>query len=277
MLNLHMTTLTKADQVTNFVCLFYRTELSKWAFMMDTKAFPQMLPTRSAVTGLRLYNNRASSEPSSTSICLWASNPIRGIFTRAEVLSKFGSAWNRAEITCDAGLISPPSLPAKNRAAVLAREAVSLFPVWMILPVHVLLIKSVGGLVTDAVFVSKKPISGAVVSLSFLGLVLVQQYAAATTRAGFSLFKFIGRNLKSLAANFTGFFHSRHLKVESQIIPPFGGLMTVPYRAIKLGRKGRASELNTSYFFDGIQYLKTIEKEMSMPDMFAFEQEEAIA
>ncbi|SHL41874.1 DNA methylase [Nitrosospira sp. Nsp11] len=61
------------------------------------------------------------------------------------------------------------------------------------------------------------------------------------------------------------------------VYDPFGGLMTVPYRAIKLGRKGRASELNTSYFFDGVQYLKTIEKEMSMPDLFAFEQEEAIA
>lgn len=50
---------------------------------------------------------------------------------------------------------------------------------------------------------------------------------------------------------------------------PFGGLMTVPYRAIKLGRKGSASELNTGYFFDGVQYLKAAEKEMAMPDLFA--------
>ena len=32
---------------------------------------------------------------------------------------------------------------------------------------------------------------------------------------------------------------------------PFGGLMTVPYRAVLSGRKGSASELNTGYFFDG--------------------------
>jgi len=50
---------------------------------------------------------------------------------------------------------------------------------------------------------------------------------------------------------------------------PFGGLMTVPYRALKLGRKGSASELNTGYFFDGVQYLKAAEKEMAMPDLFA--------
>ncbi|MFI8608545.1 DNA methyltransferase [Pseudomonas sp. NPDC077649] len=50
---------------------------------------------------------------------------------------------------------------------------------------------------------------------------------------------------------------------------PFGGLMTVPYRAVKLGRRGSASELNTGYFFDGVQYLKAAEKDMAMPDLFA--------
>ena len=50
---------------------------------------------------------------------------------------------------------------------------------------------------------------------------------------------------------------------------PFGGLMTVPYRAILNGRKGSASELNTGYFFDGCQYLAAAEKQMDMPDLFA--------
>lgn len=50
---------------------------------------------------------------------------------------------------------------------------------------------------------------------------------------------------------------------------PFGGLMTVPYRALKLGRRGSASELNTGYFFDGVQYLQAAEKDMAMPDLFA--------
>jgi hypothetical protein len=49
---------------------------------------------------------------------------------------------------------------------------------------------------------------------------------------------------------------------------PFGGLMTVPYRAILKGRKASASELNTGYFFDGVQYLKAAEKKVTMPDLF---------
>ena len=49
---------------------------------------------------------------------------------------------------------------------------------------------------------------------------------------------------------------------------PFGGLMTVPYRAILKGRKASASELNTGYFFDGVQYLKAAEKKVAMPDLF---------
>lgn len=50
---------------------------------------------------------------------------------------------------------------------------------------------------------------------------------------------------------------------------PFGGLMTVPYRAVLNGRKGSASELNTGYFFDGCRYLAAAEKQMDMPDLFA--------
>lgn len=56
---------------------------------------------------------------------------------------------------------------------------------------------------------------------------------------------------------------------------PFGGLMTVPYRAIKLGRRGSASELNTAYFFDGVQYLQAAEKEVAMPDLFSSLEESA--
>ena len=48
---------------------------------------------------------------------------------------------------------------------------------------------------------------------------------------------------------------TRYSNPGETVYDPFGGLMTVPYRAIKLGRKGMASELNTQYFFDGVQYL----------------------
>lgn len=52
------------------------------------------------------------------------------------------------------------------------------------------------------------------------------------------------------------------------VFDPFGGLFTVPYRALKLGRRGRASELNPGYFLDGIKYLEAMEREVSTPTMF---------
>lgn len=52
------------------------------------------------------------------------------------------------------------------------------------------------------------------------------------------------------------------------VLDPFGGLMTVPYRAILKGRKGYGIELSERYFLDGIHYLKAAENEMSMPSLF---------
>ena len=52
------------------------------------------------------------------------------------------------------------------------------------------------------------------------------------------------------------------------VFDPFGGLFTVPYRALKLGRQGRASELNPGYFLDGIKYLQAMEREVSTPSLF---------
>lgn len=55
------------------------------------------------------------------------------------------------------------------------------------------------------------------------------------------------------------------------IFDPFGGLMTVPYRAMHLGRRGRGVELNTDYWRDGCSYLAAKEKELAMPTLFDFE------
>jgi hypothetical protein len=60
----------------------------------------------------------------------------------------------------------------------------------------------------------------------------------------------------------------RYSNPDELVYDPFGGIMTVPYRAILKGRRGQASELNTAYFFDGVQYLKAAEREHAMPDLF---------
>lgn len=54
------------------------------------------------------------------------------------------------------------------------------------------------------------------------------------------------------------------------VFDPFGGLMSVPYRALKANRKGRAVELNPQYFLDGVKYLEAMEREKNIPDLFDF-------
>jgi DNA modification methylase len=52
------------------------------------------------------------------------------------------------------------------------------------------------------------------------------------------------------------------------VFDPFGGIMTVPYRAIKLGRKAIATELNTEYWRDGLSYLRAAEIDVNAPTLF---------
>lgn len=52
------------------------------------------------------------------------------------------------------------------------------------------------------------------------------------------------------------------------VYDPFGGLMTVPLRALRKGRRGRAAELNTGYFMDGVAHLKAFDSEATMPSLF---------
>lgn len=52
------------------------------------------------------------------------------------------------------------------------------------------------------------------------------------------------------------------------VYDPFGGLFTVPLRALKAGRRGRAAELNPDYFLDGVKYLEAQERASSMPMLF---------
>ncbi|UXA19509.1 helicase-related protein [Mycobacterium sp. SMC-4] len=57
------------------------------------------------------------------------------------------------------------------------------------------------------------------------------------------------------------------------VFDPFGGLMTVPVRALKLGRRGRAVELNPGYFLDGVKYLQAEEHRRDMPSLFDIDSE----
>lgn len=59
------------------------------------------------------------------------------------------------------------------------------------------------------------------------------------------------------------------------VFDPFGGLMTVPYRAIALGRKGIGVELSTGYFRDGATICLEAERDHAAPSLFDLLQVEA--
>lgn len=60
----------------------------------------------------------------------------------------------------------------------------------------------------------------------------------------------------------------RYSNKDDVVFDPFGGIQTVPYCAVKLGRRGLSTELNYDYWKDGITYLKEIEINMLAPTLF---------
>jgi DNA modification methylase len=53
------------------------------------------------------------------------------------------------------------------------------------------------------------------------------------------------------------------------VFDPFGGLMTVPMRAVKFGRIGWGTELNHRYFLDGVKYVEAEARALEVPSLFA--------
>lgn len=63
---------------------------------------------------------------------------------------------------------------------------------------------------------------------------------------------------------------NRYSNPEDVVYDPFGGLMTVPMTAVKMGRYGKGCELNPDYFRDGVGYLQAAENEMDELTLFDF-------
>jgi DNA methylase len=61
---------------------------------------------------------------------------------------------------------------------------------------------------------------------------------------------------------------NRYTNPGDLVYDPFGGLFTVPLRALMLGRRGRGVELNAAYFADGVKYLQAAEAKLGMPTLF---------
>jgi DNA modification methylase len=52
------------------------------------------------------------------------------------------------------------------------------------------------------------------------------------------------------------------------IYDPFGGLLTVPVRALHHHRRSRAVELNPTYYADGVRYLQAAQRQVALPTLF---------
>lgn len=63
---------------------------------------------------------------------------------------------------------------------------------------------------------------------------------------------------------------NRYSNKGETVFDPFGGLMTVPMTAVKMGRYGYGCELNADYFRDGVGYLQSAECEVDTPTLFDF-------
>lgn len=61
------------------------------------------------------------------------------------------------------------------------------------------------------------------------------------------------------------------------VYDPFGGLMTVPFRALRLGRKGIGVELSKTYFLDGVKYVEAEAQKVATPSLFDFLDADAAA
>lgn len=61
----------------------------------------------------------------------------------------------------------------------------------------------------------------------------------------------------------------RQYSMEGETVyDPFGGLMTVPYRAILAKRRGIGVELSPTYFRDGVTYCQEAERDAAAPTLF---------
>jgi DNA modification methylase len=64
---------------------------------------------------------------------------------------------------------------------------------------------------------------------------------------------------------------NRYTNKGEVVYDPFGGIMSTPYMAVKMGRYGIGCELNRNYWRDGIHYLNAAEMEVDAPTLFDME------
>lgn len=61
---------------------------------------------------------------------------------------------------------------------------------------------------------------------------------------------------------------TRYTNAHDLVFDPFGGIGSVPYQAIKMGRRGLMTELNAEYWRNAVGYCEMAENEITAPTLF---------
>ena len=67
---------------------------------------------------------------------------------------------------------------------------------------------------------------------------------------------------------------NRYTMKGETVLDPFGGIFSVPYKALEMGRKAISFELNSEYFNDGLFYVKAMLHKLNVPTLFDLTAEE---
>lgn len=63
---------------------------------------------------------------------------------------------------------------------------------------------------------------------------------------------------------------NRYTMPGETVLDPFGGLFSTAHKALEMGRKAVAVELNAEYFNDGLFYIKALQYKLKVPTLFDF-------
>jgi DNA modification methylase len=69
----------------------------------------------------------------------------------------------------------------------------------------------------------------------------------------------------------------QHSMAGDTVFDPFSGLGTVPYCAVKLGRRGLGIELSPTYHAEAVRYCEAAAARAGVPSLFDLTEEEAEA
>lgn len=207
--------------------------------MMHRQALPLVNSTMGAIPALLINNDLTSSFPAPTSVGFRPTYPIRRVLPRKVRFSVSGAACDRAEVAF-IPLTQYPRLEAELFTAMLTSALNRLNITRM-------------SLAKICAFLKGR-------SVRFcIGLQMSLSFTSTDRRAVRGTGNLRRDSEITRAANFANHLHSFNFGPHIHIIPPFMGIGSVGFEAVKAGRKALGSELKPEYFEHSVKNVKAAE------------------